>query len=317
MGRGYAGAKHYQRPALEQAGQRLVEHYLDLYHTGIPLKPEQLQLLYDWGYLSPPTAEIDTKERLEYNRDASIDYDFLVKSGIDPETLVVKQLWIANDGNPLRPNREFISFIDSQLKGMSHKDKNLQFELYKLQAKQWLDDPDKITNYPDEDGQIRYVNRERRRCLNNSLYGLNKYLWLKEAAMASGKLKFIAWMPQQVVLWILDCGFSVMIGKLRQVGFTSFIMGRAEMRVRCNKNFFAKFITENVKKAEEIIQDKLKYAFSEQPDWFKPTVHNDAPNLFSYIYKTRKGDTEGANSRIVVEAPYLTAINGGSPNEVL
>ena len=315
MGRGYAGNKRYQKPAFEKAGQKLIEHYLNLYHAGIPLKMEQLQLLYDWGYLQPPSVEIESKQFREYNRDAAVDYDYIVKCGLDPEEPVARQLWLANDGNPLHPNDEFVSFIDSQLKGMSHKEKNLQFELYKLQAQQWLEDPDKITNYPDDDGQIRFVNKERRRCLSNSLYGLNKYLWLKEAAMTSGKLKFIAWMPQQVVLWILDCGFSVMIGKLRQVGFTSFIMGRAEMRVRCNKNFFAKFITENVKKAEEIIQDKLKYAFSEQPDWFKPTVHNDAPNLFSYIYKSRKGDVEGANSRIAVEAPYLTAINGGSPNE--
>lgn len=314
MGRKYT--KYRRLPKNEEVTNKLVEYYLNLYHAGIPLNDEQIIMLREEGYLPKESDLTPFTISENINRDAEIDYDILKHHRVNVSMEVEKSSWLGHKGNPLHPTDDFIHFIDSNLKGMSHRAPSLQFELYKLQAHQWLQDPTKITNFPDLDGQLRYINRERRRCITNSLYGLNKYLWLKEAAMASGKLKFEAWMPQQVTLWVLDNGFSTMIGKLRQVGFTSFIMGRAEMRTRCSKNFFAKFITENAKKAEEIIQDKFKFAYSEQPEWFKPTIHNDSANLFSYIYKPKKGDSEGANSRLAVEAPYITAINGGSPNEV-
>ena len=306
--------KFHSKYTYEKTGfDDLLGHYINLYQSGIPLTQEARETLIRHGYIkqedySKNLTENPVPEKIEVNTDLEKKFE---------GRKISKQDWIAHDGNPLLPNKEFIAWVDSQLHGISHAIYSEQYEIYKLQAKRWMQDQRRFSdcNTPDEEKQ--FFLRERNRCVMNSLYGLNRYLWMKEGEVDSGKLKFEAWENQAKVLWVLDCGFSSIIGKLRQTGFTTFILGRAEMRARLKRNYFIKFITENVKKAIEIFESKLKYAYSEQPGFMKLSVHNDTEQKFSYMFKDGKGNIRGTNSSIVVEAPYKTAINGGQPNEVL
>jgi len=299
----------YEKTGLDD----LLGHYINLHQSGIPLTKEAKDTLIRYGYIkqtdySNELADNPAPEKIIVNDNLEAKYkDIQIK----------KEDWLAHDGNPLLPNKQFIEWVDSQLSGVSHAIYNEQYEIYKLQAKRWMQDTRRYSDCNTPDERKKFFARERNRCIMNSLYGLNRYLWMKEGEVDSGKLKFEAWENQAVVLWVLDCGFSSIIGKLRQTGFTTFILGRAEMRARLKRNYFIKFITENVKKAEEIFESKLKFAYSEQPEYMKVTVHNDTGQKFSYMFKDGKGVIKGSNSSVVVEAPYKTAINGGQPNEVL
>ena len=167
------------------------------------------------------------------------------------------------------------------------------------------------------DDMREFIIEEREKFKQNSLYFLNKYLMLKQGASDGGVLDFKAWRCQAFLAYLIDCGFSIGVGKLRQVGGTSMIGGLAICKMLCYPNIFIKFITENLKKAEEIFNDKIKYAFYELPQIFKPTVKSETGHNLTFQPKRRKGHGKRRDARIVVEAPYLTAINGGTPDIVL
>jgi len=292
----------------------LISYYLNLHQTGIELDQRGRNILIEAGFIHQPVYN-DNAETTEQTGSFHISIEAVEKEFKDRK--ITKADWLAHDGNPLLPNEQFIEWVDSQLKGMSHCVYNRQYAIYKLQAKRWLADKRRFHDCQTPDDERRFIIRERNRCVTNSLYGLNRYLWMKEGEDESGELKYIAWENQAIVLWVLDCGFSTIMGKLRQTGFSTIMLARTEMRARLKKNFFIKFIAESKDKAEEIFDSKLKYAYTKQPEWFKPTVHNDTSRKFSYKKILEKGTITGGNSSVEVVAPTKTAINGGQPNEVL
>jgi hypothetical protein len=231
---------------------------------------------------------------------------------------ITKSMWLPYRYSTLEPDADFVKLIDSIIDyGFSHRISNNKYDLYKQQARDWLAENDSITNYTNLESKIAFVRKESRRCSENTLYALNRHLWMKEDTLAGGKRKFDAYDCQAFIFWLIDSGFSALVGKLRQIGFSTSIGGLGEMKARVNKNYFIKFIAENDRKTEEIFNDKIKYALVEAQDWFRPTVYNEAANLLTYIYKKKKGTALGLNSKIMVEPPTPTCINGGSPTLTL
>lgn len=211
---------------------------------------------------------------------------------------------------------DFVKWIDSINSGFLYRNSYGPFNKYCQQAMQWLADGDSITNYIGINEQVAYARREKKRCTENSLYFLNKYLSLKEGDIHTGGRRFAAWEPQAILAYLFDLGYSYMVGKPRQIGATSTIGGLFVKRIVFNKSYFVKFITENLEKGQEIFEDKIKYAFYHLPEYLKPTVNNDRDNLLRLFYKPKKGDVGGVDSKLQVVAPYVTAINGGAPNLV-
>jgi len=216
---------------------------------------------------------------------------------------------------------EFIAWIDSINRGWNHRINYRGFELYKLQAQQWLDERLSFSPLESEDKRSKFLREERQKMLENSLYALNKYLIIREGEAASGSLKYTAWECQAVILYLFDNGLSVAIGKPRQIGFSTVINAAAMVRTMYRKNFFTKFVTEKGTKGAEIYEDKARSILDEWPAYLKPSVSHDSkaggtPTI-RFSRKIDKGDTGGTNSRFVVEAPYTTVINGGSPNLTL
>ena len=220
---------------------------------------------------------------------------------------------------PLEYPESFVKWIDSINIDFRDMCKYEPFELYKKQMKEWMGDTDEITDYHDAEEQTDFVVREFIRCKHNSLYASNKYGKLKEgSADEDGGVIYEAWKAQEVVLFLVDCGYSTFFGKPRQVGFTSTMGLLASFKINCNNSFFIKFITHSKEKGEEIFKDKIRWSFGMLPDWIKHEVYNDAHNVLGLQGKTKvKGQTTGANSRIQVATPAIEAINGGSPNLVM
>lgn len=214
---------------------------------------------------------------------------------------------------------DFVNWINSiNKKGFENRIQYHKFSLYVQQAYMWLAENKTPADFDDDDDRLDFCLNEFDRCARNVLYFLNKYKYYGEgnAADKSGKIKYVATAPHEVLCYLDDCGYSVGFVKGRQQAATTTLMGINMRDVLFKTNHFMKFITEDEKKAVEIFTDKLKVPFSFLPDWMRPIPLNDRDNLFAIGKKTEKGKREGAGSRILVDAPKRTAIAGGAPQKV-
>jgi hypothetical protein len=211
--------------------------------------------------------------------------------------------------------KEFVKWIDSINSGYQNKIEYKPFDLYVKQAELWLSDETEIQDFRSQEDQLEWLEQEVEKCNDNTLYFCNKYGWIKENKAADGKLKYQAWDAQKILLFLFDCGYSSMIGKARQIGFTTTMCLAGMKRVNLNKSYFIKFITHSKDKGEEIFRDKVKWAFTKLPSHLSQEVKNWTASLMNMEKKgDRKGKEEGGASMFQVDSPSVTAINGGSPS---
>ena len=192
-----------------------------------------------------------------------------------------------------------------------------KFDLYCQQADRWYSEDSWMSDYKDDMSRRDFAMRELKRLKQNTLYAINKYIYLKEGDMGSGSRRYDAKPVHRVICFLVDSGYSFEMGKPRQIAATSTLGAIAMIKMVLNKNLFIKFITMDKESGEEIFEDKIKYPFGELEEWMKPEVSNDRDNLFKLSSKKKKGTSSGPNSKIQVVAPSVSAINGGSPNIVM
>jgi hypothetical protein len=109
----------------------------------------------------------------------------------------------------------------------------------------------------------------------------------------------------------------MMIGKARQIGFTTTMCLAGMKRVNFNKSYFIKFVTHSKDKGVEIFRDKVKWTYTKVPEYMAQEVKNWTDQIMSFDKKGgRKGRDEGGASRFQVDSPQVDAINGGSPSAV-
>ena len=191
------------------------------------------------------------------------------------------------------------------------------FELYKKQAKDWIE-KDKIDLDADLDEESKYdaFSEERVRCLDNLLYACNKHLKLKSDLNPNGFIDFNAWEAQAFILYLIDNGLSLIIGKLRQIGFTSTIGGALMIRTMLKKSYFVKLVAQKGKKSDEIFEDKVKFPLSKINKDFKPTIDSYTSHQFKFGKSLTKGGDSGSSSKFVVDVPSIDVVNAGTPSVV-
>jgi hypothetical protein len=224
--------------------------------------------------------------------------------------------WKINE-SPLDYDKELTSWIKKTNADFRNRGSYEPFEIYKEQSVEWVKDPISFSDCRDFEEQVWWLKREHRRCKENTLYYANKYGKLKDAIGEGGVTDFQAWEAQKMVFHILDRGYSVMLGKGRQFGFTSAMGLYSDKKINFNKNLFIKFVTHSAEKGAEIFNDKIKWPFAQIPDYLRHEVMNDRDNLLRLDSKEQKGKTVGMGSAIKVDSPAIDAINGGSPDIVL
>ncbi len=333
--------------------QRL-EFLFEMYNKGVALTRERYQFLIDHKYIQPDVGTYDfavrrphllnrkiakryeVKTEVEFAADEHVDVVSIDEDLSVSEVKVVEQEeYESHDNFEYRGKREIetsewkpdqdhilnypkglVKWIDSINNGFLNKIPYEKFRLYKQQATAWLALNEHFGDYGTKEDQYAFAFKEKKRCTDNSLYFLNKYLLLKEGNVTEGGQRYRAWECQMVICFLFDCGYNLLIGKGRQIGFSSTIGGLCAKRLIFHKSYFIKFITESLLKGQEIFEDKVKFAFYKMPPWMKPTVNNDRDDLLALFYKPVKGDIAGVESKMQVVAPTKTAINGGSPNLV-
>ena len=213
--------------------------------------------------------------------------------------------------------KEFVNWIDSINSGWQNKLKFKPFDLYCKQADLWMEDKSAILDYDNEEDQMDWLFTEIQRCKDNTLYFCNKYGYIKEDRSDNGMLQYKAWEAQMVLLFLFDCGYSMMIGKARQIGFTTTMCLAGMKRVNLNKSYFIKFVTHSKDKGIEIFRDKVKWTYTKIPDYMAQEVKNWTDQIMNFDKKgERKGRDEGGGSRFQVDSPAIDSINGGSPSAV-
>lgn len=225
---------------------------------------------------------------------------------------IVKKDWMPD--SVVEHKQDFVLWINSINSGFQGMIKFDKFRKYCQQAKNWIDEPRTSESEMDMDTLIEYRKREIKRCKENTLYFLDRYLMLKEGDNKTGDMKYLSKPAHKVICYLMDCKYSLMVGKGRQMAASSTFGGCALAKILFNRNFFLKFIAQDDEKGQEIFNDKIKYPFSNIPNWMMPTVSNDRDGLLRFRAKgKRKGEKKGLNSSIQVVAPSVGAINGGSP----
>jgi len=313
--------------------ERRLEFLYGLYMKGIAIGVEREILLKKNNYIKDTSIPVKHKlerKRKRYERDYEVKTK--IEQGVDTVVDIIDEddnviyegkkevhvsEWKPSIKRLLDPSADFVKWIDSINTSFALRVNYKPFNLYLQQSKMWAAQNEGLSDYKSYDDQIEFARREKQRCTDNSLYFLNKYLSLKEGDSDTGYKDYKAWQCQAVVCFLFDCGYNLMLGKPRQIGFTSTIGGLAIKRTVFHKSYFTKFITETLKKGEEIFEDKIKFAFYNLPDWLRPTVNNDRDNLLRLFYKPGKGDIGGVDSKLMVDTPRVTAINGGAPNLVM
>ena len=238
---------------------------------------------------------------------------------------VIKQDWLPYDA--VQHTKEFYLWIDSINAGFQTRTNYSKFNKYVQQAEDWMAE-NKDSEDIDESSRFEYQVNEIKRIAQNTLYFCLKYGWLQESSLPEGRRKYKAgddYEHHKIILYLLDCGYSFVLGKPRQIGSTSVLGLAAVCRSLTRPNHYLKFITEDEKTGIEIFNDKISFALSQLPEWmttyyfkgeFKSIVINEREKLLRLGKKTYKGGDKGLNSRVEIVAPSRTAINGGSPSLV-
>lgn len=333
----------------QQIKSSRLDFLFDLYEKGIEIDPKDIKLLKDNNYIDDvkitgPKKEKDqiviSDPKIKSNRAIEADKKIDIIYGDNDEKKVVissveghqkitegtefffkgnleieKIDWLPS--SKVEHEKDFVDWIDSINSGFQKMIPYRKFSIYLQQANEWFAENGSITDYHSSEEQEDFALEEMRRCRENTLYFLNKYLILKEGDMSSGARVYDAKPVHEVISYMYDCGYSFMMGKPRQIAATSTLGGCALKSIVFNKNFFLKFITQDKETGVEIFDDKIKFPFGELPEWMKPEVSNDRDNLFRLSRKGKKGTKKGVNSKLQIVAPSVSAINGGSPQVVM
>lgn len=298
------------------------ENHLDflyeLFNTGVELNKEELLILRDTGYFKDGFIPEAIKE--ENNKDYKgrpYDPGYFIDHERENGEPILRHEWLPESVTEHSP--EFVKWINSiNNLGFKNRTKYYPFTLYVQQAQTWLKEEKSYNDFFDDFQKEEYMLEEMRRCDENALYFLDKYVYYKDADIQEdgGRVKYKASPIHAFFAYLDDCGYSYMLAKGRQIAATTTQMSLDVRNAIFKTNHIMKFICEDETKVEEIFEDKFKAAFYYLPDWMKPNVINESADYFKLGNKSGKGDKGGVNSQIMIVPPKRTAIAGGAPNTV-
>ena len=355
--KGLQGTPDEKRAITQKILKSLIEFRLGLYLVGVDLGYETTQWLAALELITAPMRNAVADKHLniiqqQYTNRFSIDKDGQVKGYFVPDegtpehyiftsqkaeidlrevtmfsssavererfkgTRIHKIDWTIPDTFDI-PN-EIYDFVTNINKGFQHYKPCGLFDKYRMQAYMWLQEANNYNEGWSEDRKFDFLAKERARILENTLYAANKYLIYQDPDdMLVGEKKFTAWPAQEVLFYLMDINLSLIISKLRQIGFTTVIGGTEGIKTMLARNYYCKFVANKGKKSDELFRDKVKYAIQKTPYYLKPTIANFNASDAMFGYSYGKGGEITNASRFSVDAPSYDVINGGTPKKIL
>ena len=218
----------------------------------------------------------------------------------------------------------FRKFINSTFPRFDKVLANLGFYLFVEQSRRWIAEGDSIEDYEGEE-QRNYAMREFQRIRENRLYGMEKYGWIKDDEIAGGRRKYHASTPQALLIYLLDCGYSIELGKGRQAAITSTVMLYEVMTMLVRTSYKGVLVADDVKTTgHAIFNDKFKASFRyimERHRWLcPPKATNFAADNVTFDWSQATSKTEAgmyASNYSIASADDTQAINGQTPSKVV
>jgi hypothetical protein len=346
------------------SNENVLNYWYELYLKGLPISKKKLQELSDNKYdikeiVRTPIHRTFTKKIRKFNFKPKRDFTVLSKGEKEVESKTELKISTEefieaqseeiitepqSDNNTIRKQfctitdkdwrpksvivhtDEFYKWIDSINSDYPNQINYTPFNLYVQQCEDWLAENEYITDYHTQYDRSDFVFREMTKCDMNTLYFANKYGWLQEPSLPSGRRRYITTnspthVQAKIILYLKDCKYSVILGKPRQIKATSTIGLSAVANMIFKINHSLNYIAEDKETGLKIFAEKILYPYSQLPDWLKKTPLNDREGLLKIpqitnVLGSKKVAKRGDSSKIQIMTPTKTAINSGSPQEV-
>lgn len=290
---------------------------------GAPLAPDEVDILVDAGLIRKEDAKARKEMSAEvmvfadldrYVLDTSMYLQRCADAGMDLPDEITKEDWDCRE--PAEFDKEFVAFILSHYKRFCDLKAYRPLYAYITQCERWLagEVPDLSRMDPWE--RFQWIRGEDYRYGQNSMYALCRQLKYKDPTEPEGKGTYKPTLAMYFICFLIDQRRGLIIGKGRQIFSTTTITGIAALRTARNPNYFTKFIACDGDTTNEIMEDKLKFAYSEFQPWVRAKIINDPDGALRVTFRPSagKGVKKAATSKVAVSVPKASAINGGSPD---
>lgn len=287
----------------------------------VPSENPELDSYHHLWLFGVPVAEegVDKGKPFE----GSCYWDKIPKTAIDrwKDKAIEKSDW--HPGDPEFVDDAFYDFIDSHIPRFNNLKYYEPFYLYCEQARRWLEDKRTITDIPMSE-RFEWKQEELRRIADNKLYGLNKYITIKEDGFAAGRRQFKASAPHALVAFICDRGNHFDAVKGRQAAFTSMMMAIANLDMVTSPAWTGVFMVHKKEgTGKTLFRDKHQSTLQHLPRWIVGEI--DVAKGFSSestIIDFDPGDTKATKGMDISDFRLLSAedtmtVNGRTPTRSL
>jgi intein/homing endonuclease len=223
-------------------------------------------------------------------------------------------------------DKDFRNFINSHIPDFSKLIPYEPFYCYIEQDRRF-----RVTEAADLDnlrGDERkaFVREEYRRIDKdegaNRLYGMNRYIWIKDELSEAGIRDYLASTPQALALYCADCDWNIYLGKGRQAALTSTFVPAQLLLNLLKPSSKVVLVTDELEtKAKEIFEDKFKFSFQWLPKWWKPKgkgTFSTRAVVFDFDPGVDKTERKKYSSGFAVSASHdPTVVNGLTPTVLL
>lgn len=235
------------------------------------------------------------------------------------EVDITRDMWRRAD--PTAMDRNFRNFISSHIPKFDNLLPYKEFYLYCEQARRWEQDTE---DYSDLKGQEQWdwVQRELGRIADNKLYGLNRYITIKEDNKAGGRRKYRASTPQALIAFLVDRGNSWDLLKGRQQTVTSTMMAIACLEAATMNSYKGVFVTHDKQgTGQTLFEDKFKNTWQHLPNWIIKDTHASNWRGDQVVIDFDPGDSKSEKKRNASYFDLLGSddtqkVNGRTPTRV-
>lgn len=275
-------------------------------------------------WLTPDQAKRARERKDDPQEKAECYLDRIPKAWKDKwrDRLISKDDWAPEKVD--EHTEQFYHFIESHIPCFDKIIADEGFYLYIEQQQRWLDEGTTVADFEGQ-SQWEFVQTEFERMSENTLYGMNKYGWIKDDSVPARRRDYKASTPQALICYLLDCGYSLEMGKGRQAAITSTVMLYEAIRMLVQTSYKGVLVTDDIEfTGKAIFNEKLKaslmYMRMDNAWIYPPGVGNWADKNIVFDWSEGKAKHE----KKVISSQYSLAasddtqtINGTTPSKVV
>lgn len=230
------------------------------------------------------------------------------------------------EGKGKKVDKEFRDFINSHIPDFSKLIPYEPFYCYIEQDRRFrVTETAELDNLRGDERKA-FVREEYRRIDKdegaNRLYGMNRYIWIKDELSEAGIRDYLASTPQALALYCADCDWNIYLGKGRQAALTSTFVPAQLLLNLLKPSSKVVLVTDELEtKAKEIFEDKFKFSFQWLPKWWKPKgkgTFSTRAVVFDFDPGVDKTERKKYSSGFAVSASHdPTVVNGLTPTVLL